>query len=485
MSENKSSKTQTTISSVYSKNNASGKVWLVGFGPGNPDLLTIKALKLLEKCDIIFHDDLLDKDFINQFKAEKVYVGKRKDNHSYEQSDINKALLNSALIGKMVVRLKGGDPMLFAHGGEEIEYLESHNIETEVVPGITAGLAASALAKIPLTHRGISSSVTFITGHVRKQMNMPTSGTIVYYMSASNITNIASQAIKKGWRSDTPVLLAYNISGNDQELIYTTLGDIQNQPKIYKTPLIIVIGNVVRLKNNQSADIMKPTFLVTGTNAEKFNKYGDVIHMPLIELARIKDLKEIQEIIKNLNNYKWIIFSSRHAVIYFMEVLENFNLDVRSLAGISIASIGQITTAELKKTGIIPEIQSSEESSEGLVKMFLNHDNTGENILIPGSDIALKTLPRGLANLGYNVFQMVVYTNKMPSNVNPVPLTKIDYIVFSSPSCVVNFFNIYKTVADNILLIVQGKETRKKLIEYPIIIENIRDQNYLETLHTY
>jgi len=232
------------------KRSSYGKVWLVGFGPGDPELLTIKGYKLIKTADIIFYDDLLNKEFLLKFPSEKVYVGKRKGNHSVEQSEINEMLYEAAISGKMVVRLKGGDPMLFAHGGEEIDYLQRRHIEVEVVPGITAALAAAAFTHIPLTHRGISSSVSFITGHANREIHVPLSGTLVYYMGASNLQAIAEAVVKQGWPADTTVLLVYNVSGTDQEEHYTTLQKTIDMPHQYKTPLIIIIGEVVRLKRN-------------------------------------------------------------------------------------------------------------------------------------------------------------------------------------------------------------------------------------------
>ncbi len=234
-----------------------GKVWLVGFGPGDPELLTIKGLKLLQTADIIFYDDLLNKEYVAEFKAEKVYVGKRKDKHSFEQNEINKLMVQAAISGKKVVRLKGGDPMIFAHGGEEIEYLRQNQIEVSIVPGITTALAAAAYTGIPLTHRGLASSVTFLSGHSIKKMEIPKSGTLVLYMGGSNLQTIASEVIRKGWNSNTPVLLAYNVSNPGQEEYYTTLEQIINEPKIYKTPVIIIMGDVVRLKTQTYETIEK------------------------------------------------------------------------------------------------------------------------------------------------------------------------------------------------------------------------------------
>ncbi len=236
---------------------SSGKVWLVGFGPGDPELLTIKGYNLIKTADIIFYDDLLNKEFLLRFRAEKVYVGKRKGNHSIEQAEINKLLYEAASVGKTVVRLKGGDPMIFAHGGEEIEYLRHRHIEVGVVPGITAALAAAAFTQIPLTYRGTASSVSFITGHANREIQVPKSGTLVYYMGASNLQTIAKVVINKGWPENTPVLLVYNVSGSDQEEYYTTLTDVITLTLNLKTPLIIVIGEVVGLKHKYTENNME------------------------------------------------------------------------------------------------------------------------------------------------------------------------------------------------------------------------------------
>ena len=224
-----------------------GGVTLVGFGPGNPDLLTIGGLRALEAADIIYYDDLIDHDFLTQFTCEKVYVGKRKGKHSKSQDGINQLLVDAAYEGKKVVRLKGGDPMIFAHGGEEVEFLQRHFIEVKVIPGISAGIALSAYTKIPLTHRGISKSVSFITGHSAK-IELPKTETVVIYMGGSNIRQIAQNAIAAKWRKDTPVALIYNVSMPDQKEYYSNLEELAQRDEKYPTPVIILVGEVVRFK---------------------------------------------------------------------------------------------------------------------------------------------------------------------------------------------------------------------------------------------
>jgi uroporphyrin-III C-methyltransferase len=224
-----------------------GKVTLVGFGPGDPDLLTIAGERALSQADVIFHDDLIDRAFLDQYKAEKVYVGKRKHKHSYEQDAINELLLKSALEGKSVVRLKGGDCMVFAHGGEEIDFLNKHNVPVSSIPGVSTGIAVASLAQIPLTYRGVSSSVAFVTGH-STAMQLPNTDTLVCFMAGSTIHRIAAKAIVEGRDPQTPVALVHNVSLPDQIEYISTLEELAITEANYPTPLIIIIGKVVGLK---------------------------------------------------------------------------------------------------------------------------------------------------------------------------------------------------------------------------------------------
>lgn len=241
--------------------NKNGKVTLVGFGPGNPDLLTVGGLKALENADIIFYDDLIDQSYIKQFTAELVYVGKRRKRHSCKQSNIHWLLLNAAKEGKSVVRLKGGDPMIFAHGGEEVIYLESNGIEVNVIPGISSGVGLSAYTKIPLTHRGLSRSVSFITGH-NEEIKIPDTETVVIYMGGATIHKLAKRAIDAGKASTTPVALVYNVSMPDQKEFISTLGDLAIGKEIYPTPVIILVGEVVKLFNRNGMNNLETTDLL-------------------------------------------------------------------------------------------------------------------------------------------------------------------------------------------------------------------------------
>jgi len=438
-----------------------GKVTLVGFGPGNADLLTLGGDKALEKADIIFHDDLLDQNFTGRYRAEKFYVGKRKDCHSFRQDRINRLLFNAAKAGKRVVRLKGGDPMIFAHGGEELEYLHRNFVEVNVIPGVSAGIAVAAYTKIPLTHRGISSSVAFVSGH-SESVRIPETDTLVCFMGGFNVRMIAQKAIAQGKRADTPVMLVHNISLPDQQEFFSSLEELAQSDQKYPTPIIIVIGKVVALRNNSEVEVLKPVFLVTGTSAEKYHKLGTVIHQPLIEISRIDPNPELEKYFRSLEQFDWIFFTSRYTVQFFFEFLEFYGKDSRSLAHLKIASMGKLTTAALKKHGIKPDLQPGEESSEGLIGEIELKKIPAGRVLIPRSNLGLPILPENLARLGWEVIRPVFYENRYPDHLKPLDLSKVETIVFPAPSCVTNFVRLYGQLPDDKKYIFRGKETEKR-----------------------
>lgn len=441
-----------------------GKVSLVGFGPGNPDLLTILGEKKLAEADVIFHDDLLDKDFLEKYPAEKIYVGKRKDKHSFEQAEINQLLLSAAQQGKNVVRLKGGDPMIFAHGREEIDYLQSNFVETKVIPGISAGIAAAAFTKIPLTHRSASSSVAFVTGH-SETTRLPDADTVVIYMGGSNIRSIAEKAIQSGRTPETPVMLVSSVSTPKQQEFYSTLKDLSQSEEKYPTPVVIIVGEVVALRQKPDLIIRKDKYLITGTYTEHFRQLGDIVHQPLIEIRPILPNLELERVLNRLIHFEWLIFTSRYSVQFFFQTLEKQGKDTRLLNGLKIASVGKITSQELRLHGIIPDLQPEDESSEGLLNLFQTNKIQPSEVFIPRSYIGLPVLPEGLRALGFNVLTVSLYSNVFPEDIDPLDLTAITHIVFSSPSCVTNFLKLYGTFPTDKAFIFRGKETEKRFKE--------------------
>lgn len=436
-----------------------GKVTLVGFGPGNPDLLTIGGDKALSTADIIFYDDLLDHNFLNKYPAEKIYVGKRKGNHSFNQDEINEKIYQTAIDGKTVVRLKGGDPMIFAHGREEIDFLKSRFVDVDVIPGISTGIAVSAYTHIPLTHRGIASSVAFITGHSIENLQIPDTDTLVYYMGGNNYSTIASAAITKGHQAYTPVALVHNVSLPDQKIFFSTLGELAKGLEQYPTPLIIIIGKVVDFESKRP----QPKVLVTGTSAEEYTHLGEITHAQLIKISKIENNIRLYDAINNISKADWLIFTSRYGVQYFFEALHEKQKDIRILSHLKIASVGKVTSSVLAGYNIFPDFESPTESAEGIIEYFQSQNITEKNILLPRSNKGLKTLSEGLKALGNYITDIAVYTNSKNESAEIKDLSVFDKIVFSSPSGIHAFLDIYKEIPSDIEIITKGKTTASTL----------------------
>ncbi|HLP05476.1 MAG TPA: uroporphyrinogen-III C-methyltransferase [Paludibacter sp.] len=444
---------------------AYGHVTLVGFGPGSPDLLTIGGEKAIAQADVIFYDNLLDKDFLKKYDAELVDVGKRKGKHSAEQAKINRLLLDEARKGKKVVRLKGGDPMVFAHGGEEVEFLKTNLVEVSVIPGITTALALASLAQVPLTHRGISSSVAFVSGHAA-QIQLPNADTVVCYMAGYNIPGIAAKAIEDGRDPQTPVLLVSDVSNPGQQEFFYTLESLSLETKILPTPIIGVVGEVVNLRLKPEKELAKPLYLYTGNAYSGKRIDGKIINQPLFEVAELEDKTEVFAEINQLHTYEWIVFTSRYAVKYFFEALREQGKDTRSLAHLKIASIGAITTKSLNLRGIFPDLEPAGNSTSGIVESFGRLKGQKGRILIPRSGKAMPHIPDGLVAQGWEVKPLVAYRNRMPVNLKPLDLTRFAGIIFASPSCVDNFVELYGSLPADKELIALGRTTGMQLDKF-------------------
>lgn len=436
-----------------------GRVHLVGFGPGHPDLLTLAGAKALAEADVIYHDDLLDSDFLQRYSAEKVYVGKRNGRHSHAQADINEMLYRAALSGRDVVRLKGGDPMIFAHGREEIDYLQRYFITVDVIPGISSAIALAAATHIPLTHRGVASSVAFVSGH-GESVQTPTADTLVYYMGGTNLSRIAASLIAAGRPADTPVALVYNVSRPDSRTCFSTLQELQNSFVKYPTPLLVMIGEVVALAHGRTPQ----TILSTGTVMPPATAGEHLIHTPLIKIERATLSDEDRQRLCR-PDYDWIIFTSRYGVRYFLEALGEAGLDIRSFSGVRIASVGPVTTGALAACHLYPDVESPTESAAGLVDYFRTRRITGRRILLPRSDKKLSYLSDELEKLGNRVTDLTVYENHPNDTAPGIDPTGCDKIWFASPSGVEAFKKKYKDFPEGVLLVAKGKTTANKIQE--------------------
>ena len=441
-----------------------GEVTLVGFGPGNADLLTIGGDKALKNADVIFHDDLVDIDFLDLYSAEKIYVGKRKNQHSFHQDEINELLYQAAIEGKKVVRLKGGDSMMFAHGREEIDFLQSRLIQVTVIPGISSGIALAAYTHIPLTHRGISSSVSFVTGHSGSSAQTPNTDTIVYYMAGAKIAEIAENLIKSGRSKNTPVALVHNVSLPSQKTFYSTLDELEYSIIKYPTPVLVIVGEVVNFENKNCIQQV----LITGTSKDKHIENNDsvkVVHTPLITVKKKNDELVSNLLTKGISICNWLIFTSRFGVKFFFEILDNNNIDIRILSGIKIASVGETTTKELLKYRIQPDIESMTESAEGIVNYFKEEKIHNKEILLPRSDKGLQFLSDELRKLGNKVIDIAIYENTPNESSEKVDLSDFQKIFFASPSGVDAYQSLYGELPSGIQIVAKGKTTKNKINE--------------------
>lgn len=412
-----------------------GHVTLVGFGPGDPELLTVKAVKALQQADVIFYDDLIGKQYLDTLTAETIYVGKRNGKHHAEQHDINRLLLKAAREGRQVVRLKGGDPMVFGHAGEEIEYLQSNLISVTVIPGITTASAMAATTKVSLTQRGISSSVALVNGHSAAPI-VPDTDTIVYYMGGSRISIIRESLLSEGWPATTPVLLVHNVSLPDEQTFETTVGQLGDVD--YPTPVIAMVGDVARLRH-QAASTVKRT-LYTGLVSPN----PDYIHTPLIEIEPVSYAKP------STDSYDYLLFTSRYAVKCWTG---GFNG--------RIVSIGPSTTQALKEAGAAEVEQTEQDDSYGVIDFFSRQPRG--RVLIPRSNLALNIIPDGLRQLGFEVTTLTVYNNVYPHHVRRVNLANIQRVVFTSPSTIDNFIKTYGSLPAHIEYVTRGRITAQHL----------------------
>lgn len=442
-----------------------GKVHLVGAGPGNAELISVKGARLLKECKTVVYDSLSGAGLLDGLNCEKIFAGKRKGSHHMEQEEINSLLVRLALSGRDTVRLKGGDPVIFGRGLEEADYLKRYFVQYDIVPGITAALAASSYAEIPLTKRGSSSYVTLSTGFPQENIFIPGpgyKGTVVYYMAASTVKNVAELLIKNGSPEKTPAALVSNAGSALQKTHTGTLKSF-TQEKEYDAPAVFIAGEAA-VKNGKSWHENEKKILFTGTTPERYRHLGELECSPMIELKGL--IKTISA--KSIKKYGCIVFTSKHGVKYFFEAFNRAGSDSRALSGKKIFSVGSVTSAELEKHGIKPDIQAVFETAQGLLDEFKKRKIRGENVLLPCSALSYDTLGKGLSALGNRVKSLIVYENIMPEHAAQKDLTGLDAIVFTSPSCVKNFKKIYGSVPAGLEIITTGRITKEAAVNEKI-----------------
>lgn len=449
-----------------------GKVFLIGAGPGDPELITVKGRKLLEMADIVVYDDLIDSNLLENSKSEKIYVGKRRAKQAFSQKEICELLYHNAKDGKNIVRLKGGDPFIFGRGGEEFQYLQERLINVEVIPGITTSLAAAASLGIPLTKRGISSGVAFLTAHDIDKIEIPDVKTLVYYMAAHNAKDLFKKLIKRGIKAEMPSCCIMNATLPGQKILYGSIKELSDLDKsLFVSPIIVIVGEVVSGACIGNNFYTSKTTLYLGTDPASYvatssAKQFQLFHHPLIEIIPIKSYEKADLIIKSIDLFDFVIFTSKYAVQFFFERLKALKFDSRSLFNLKIVSIGKQTSLFLAKYGILSDIEASNESSGGIVEEFRKNNIKGKKILIPRSNLAEGYLPRQLKNLGNFPVPLVLYKTVKPKDIKKINLLEFERIVFTSPSTVRNYMSIYKKIPKDIEIVAKGDRTLKEIKKY-------------------
>ncbi len=449
-----------------------GFVSLIGAGPGDPGLITVKGMQRLQQADVVIYDYLANEELLNycHADAERIYVGKQAKQHTLTQDEINGLLVEHGR-AKRVVRLKGGDPYIFGRGGEEAEVLQAVGIAWEVVPGISSGVAAPAYAGIPVTHREVASSVAFITGHEdptkpETAINWSTLATaidtLVFYMGVGNLPEIAEKLIANGRSAETPVAVIRWGTKPEQEVVTGTLRTIAadiEQAKL-KPPAITVVGEVVRLREklgdlvtqartNESGPLIGKRIVVTRAReqasalSEQLRSVGaEPIEYPVIAFAPPHSWEPLDKALSTIEFYDWVIFTSVNGVRFALERMREFEIDVARLAGRKIAAIGPATAAELERAGIQPSFVPSEFVAEAVIAQIGDVD--GQRVLLPRADIAREALADGLEAKGATVDNVVAYRTVLgEADVDVVQMLRdqqIDAVTFTSSSTVKNFF---------------------------------------------
>lgn len=449
-----------------------GKVALVGAGPGDPEFISIKAIKALKEADVIFYDYLIDKELLKYARtAEKIYVGKRKGEHTLPQIELCQMLKEKAVQGKDVVRFKGGDPLIFGRGADEISYLQSYHIPVTVVPGISSATGLPSSLGIPLTARGISPSVAFLSGHRDAEdsgqtelIDIPKVETVVFLMGITKLAVIAKSLLAAGWPKETPIIVISQGTTPQERRVLGTIQDIEQRvaQANLSFPALIVVGQTVKFYKKQEA--VPENLLYLGTNPERYRSLGHIIHLPMIEITPRKlPAKIITRLLTDLDKYQLIILTSRFAVQYFLKILMKRNNLMAKLRKIDFAVIGGETAQALREFDIESKIVATPETSQGLLRALVErYDLRKMNILFPRSALLNPFLKKKLAQKGASVKELAVYDNKKPAK-RDLPRFPIHKILFTSPSTVKNFIEHYGTIPLRWQILSKGPLTSQAL----------------------
>ncbi|MDT8377828.1 MAG: uroporphyrinogen-III C-methyltransferase [Desulfotignum sp.] len=448
-----------------------GKVYLIGAGPGDPGLLTLKAKSCIEQADVVVYDYLASPSFLTYASkhAQCIYVGKKGGNHTLTQDQINRLLVEKASQGLSVARLKGGDPFVFGRGAEEAQELLAAGVAYEVIPGVTSAISAPAYAGIPVTHRDHTSFVSFITGHedpTRKNSRMQwdlfarSDATLVFLMGVKNLENIVTQLMDHGKPADTPVALVRWGTTPQQQTVTGTLETIVEnvrQAKL-KSPAVIVVGSVVSLRKELAWFDRTPLFgksiVITRARAQASGLVADLtrlgahcIEIPTIRIEPPSDATALINAVHRIKEYDWLVFTSVNGVKFFFDTLFKLGKDVRILGHLKFACIGPVTKQRLADYGIISDILPDTFRAESVVNAFSTAGIQGKSVLLPRARKARTILPEELSRMGARVDEVTAYETVLENEAGPALIKllekrQIDAVTFTSSSTVSNFMSL-------------------------------------------
>jgi uroporphyrinogen III methyltransferase/synthase len=441
------------------KHKKQGIVYLIGAGPGDPGLLSLKGNELLHTCDVVIYDALVNETLVATLPdtIQRIFAGKRGNKPSTPQNSINKMILHEASKGKAVVRLKGGDPLLFGRGSEEMEYLREHGINFEVVPGITSAIAAPAWAGIPVTHRSVSRSVAFVTGHLQAgesidKLSIPDADTIVFLMAMQNISILVQRILSDGnFTKKTPASIVQNGTLPNQKVVSGTLGTIEKlkERNQIESPAVFIVGETAAFAKSLSWYTPLPLagsrVIVLRTPEQSgellkalYNAGSTAIPWPIIKIKpRVRSLASLSA--KFLMKFTMVIFTSPNGVRLFMDALLDKGIDSRHLAGKKVFTLGGGTAAALKKYGIIPDRVPKKFIAEELLAV-IPESLHGERVLVPRASVARSILIDTLKERGAEVTEFSVY-DTVSTNPDYCPVQDGDFVLFTSSSTAEHYFS--------------------------------------------
>ena len=441
---------------------AIGKVYLVGGGPGDPGLISLRGVECLKLADEVLYDGLVNPLLLRHANAhcERTCRTDGPNGRVLRQDEINQRLVDSALAGKTVVRLKCGDPFIFGRGSEEAACLRKHGIEYEIVPGITAATAAGEYAGFSLTHRESASMVTFVTGHEAPSKEgsaldyaqlAASPGTLVFYMGLDNLPRISQSLLDHGKRAGTPTAVISRATTPHQRTIVAPLNEIADAVSKAQlhAPSLIIVGDCVAQRDElkwfedkplfgQKIGITRPTGQAEPQIQRAFELGAQPVLMPAIRIEPIDDWSDVDVTLRRLNEFDWLVFTSVNGVQAFFDRLWETGSDARQISGIKIATIGSSTAEALAKYHLRADLIPNEFRAEALAKVMAPHV-AGQNVLWARASRGREVLPQELTKAGATVTELVVYQNIDAESLSDEALnslgnSQLDWIGLSSPS---------------------------------------------------